>query len=141
MKFKNAIPAPPHGIYILKQDIINPYGDRRHKHNYWRRPMWLKGQKFAIEFFDKEIAPGAECIRPIGGYNQLLFVSSYKDRLNLIVPNLEKVPDESLDEIMLAGKELDGISYKRVLDYLVESGCVSLNDVKRAIVDIKERKI
>lgn len=139
MALKNTIPAPPHGIYILTKTVKNPRGNHRCKHETWKLLEWKKDSKFVIEYYDPELLPGAEMIRPLNHYHALLFAEGHRPVLDAIVPHLERMEEKTLEQILLAGKTMSGVTPTQILTHLLDSGDLSIITIRDAIVACKRK--
>ncbi len=120
--------SPPCGIYRLSRTIDNPAGDQRVRHQFWRRPCWPVGQKFVIGPFDDGLAasPDVVVLHAVGSNDCLAFIEPNKARLDLIVPYLEPIALDCLENVLLA-LNVAGITPARVVHELHARGLLTLD--------------
>lgn len=134
---------PQPGIYALSRRVVNPNGDARVKHLFWRKPVWEAGTKFVVEPFDALDGSSSDVfvLRPASSFgpgDALGFVKSSKDRIDLIVPFLERVPLDTPANVRFALKE-KGCSAERLLDRLLFHGIVTIEHLHQILIEETSR--
>ncbi|MHA2216912.1 MAG: hypothetical protein ACXACY_13290 [Candidatus Hodarchaeales archaeon] len=139
------------GLYILTEDVPNPYCDARLKYNFSKVAMWPKGLiikimkpkkwapkcKWSIVFFSGRI----EGYRN-HGYTRSSQVKrviySCDKQFELIVPHLEK--ELTLRSMMIQVEEESGmyIGIPATFEKLIQIGKINLNDIKNAAAQVIE---
>lgn len=140
------------GMYELSEDVINPKGDGRVRHTYWRRPLLKAGQKFVCEFWDDGTGPTDILIlRPAGHYGDPMAVApsqaardrgarDYDEVREAVLPRLRRIEAENYDDVLFAAKCQYGIGPDSILRKLFNNGLFRLDDVRGAVEDIMTKR-
>lgn len=120
----------PAGKYVLQHTVENPDGDRRHKHDWRKAPLWSKGKVFWVTF---EHVSG-RATRPL----------VYAGRFSFQVTHLHLMPEEFranlaksapvnlAEAVRDAGYEghlAANVIWYRALELLIEAGKITQEDV------------
>lgn len=129
------------GLYLLKQNVLNPSPDRRMKYDWRKKPVWPKGAKFHVEadHFDMDVAGGRRVefvVMFMSGNGRSSRISEHDDLFKLLAPALEpaSVEKQTLDDLL--GREPNLNLAKAALERLLASGKLTLDDIEAALADV-----
>lgn len=127
------------GPYVLTEDVENPKPDGRQKYDWRLHRVWKKGDRFDVVEEWASLDPDDDhkipALQRVQRHSCLYRASLKSDIWALLAPKLQRV-EETLDDVL----RLSGSSFAAddALQYMVDTGKLSLQDVRDALDGYKE---
>lgn len=136
-------------VKVLTEDVTNPHGDQRCKHDWNRLPVWKMGTRFMLQTFDLGLKYGIKdaegkqgrSLRKIGLHwgMEVPDTENYRWLFDLLMPRLADVP-ETVESVM----EMHGLDTRdhlfqvRFIKFLISRGKFTLGEFRALVAELYE---